>query len=239
MSEENKEFQFEELVDEFLKKRIQQYKLRLETKQIIRRIYYLKEKFRNTEPEEFSLDKGKVSLKKYISKFSSVLSKEFNKLSIEEKRKLFKTKLLKLKFGLNQYQYQKLKDDNKETPVDKYVQERKKTREFYLNADWNNNVKQELEDFKRHLELKWEIWDKEVFEDISFKDELEDEYPPSVDKVIYRQLMEEMEDPAYDSFFTDDSVFDLEETPENIEKGLLKDYPWILYNEDVFGDEED
>ena len=41
---EDEEFQFEELIEQFLEKRIQQYKLSLEIRQLVRRIYYLKKK---------------------------------------------------------------------------------------------------------------------------------------------------------------------------------------------------
>ena len=92
-------FQFDELIKQYLDKRIEAHKNSLELKQIIKRIYFLKKKFRNDETEEFDLDKGKVKLKKYVSKFSSVLSKDFNKLSNKEKREIFKSGLLRLKFA--------------------------------------------------------------------------------------------------------------------------------------------
>ena len=69
-NEEN--LQFKKLIEEYLEKRIEQHKNSLELKQIVKRIYFLKKKFRNNETEEFDLEKGKVKLKKYISKFSSV-----------------------------------------------------------------------------------------------------------------------------------------------------------------------
>ena len=103
MSEEK--FQFDELIQEYLDKRIEQHKTSLELKQIIRRIYYLKKNFRNKETEEFDLEKGKVKLKKYVSKFSSVLKKDFQKLSNKEKREIFMTGLLRIKFALNFTKY--------------------------------------------------------------------------------------------------------------------------------------
>ena len=215
---EDEEFQFEELIEQFLEKRIQQHKFSLEIRQLIRRIYYLKKKYRNTEPEEFSLDRGSVRLKKYVSKFSSVLSKDFQKLSNEEKRELFKTKLLRIKFGLNPFKYKKAKDENKETPIDKYVLERERTNQFYLNTSWDDSVEKEIENFKQILDNKWKMWDEEVLKDRGF---LEDEVEQELDneEEFYRDLMEELEfDPAY---FTDDAPYDLEDTPENREKGIL------------------
>ena len=41
------------------------------------------------------------SLKNYVSKFSSVLKKDFQKLSNKEKREIFMTGLLRIKFALN------------------------------------------------------------------------------------------------------------------------------------------
>ncbi len=215
---EDEEFQFEELIEQFLEKRIQQHKFSLEIRQLIRRIYYLKKKYRNNEQEEFSLDRGSVILKKYVSKFSSVLSKDFQKLSNEEKRKLFKTKLLRIKFGLNPFKYKKAKDENKETPIDKYVLERERTNQFYLNTSWDDSVEKEIENFKQILDHKWKMWDEEVLKDRGF---LEDEVEQELDneEEFYRDLMEELEfDPAY---FTDDAPYDLEDTPENREKGIL------------------
>jgi|SaaInlStandDraft_2_1057019.scaffolds.fasta_scaffold92506_2 hypothetical protein len=234
---ENEEFQFEKLIDEFLDKRNQQYKLSLELKQVMKRIYYLKKKFRNTEPEEFDFEKGTVKLKKFISKFSSILSKDFQKLSNEEKRKMFKTGLLSLRFKLNPYKYQKIKDTNKETPIDKYVEERKRTNEFYLNTNWSDDNKSEIDNFKKDLKEKWEIWDSEVFNEEKFMKELiedEDEDETEDDEEYYREIIEETSpDPIY---FTDDDPADLEENIEYIEKGFL--HPTISDDHPIISDEE-
>ena len=225
---EDEEFQFEELIDQFLEKRIQQYKLSLEIRQLVRRIYYLKKKYRNTESEEFSLDRGKERLKKYVSKFSSILSKDFQKLSNEEKRKLFKTKLLRVKFGLNSYKYQKAKDDNKETPIDKYVLEREKTNPFYLNTNWGDSVQKEIENFKQILEKKWKMWDEEVLKDMG---DIEDmvEQEEDNEEEYYRELMEEIiPDPMY---LIDDDPADIQDSAEYQERGYVED-------RDLFDDEE-
>ena len=52
---------------------------------------------------------------------------------------------MRIKFGLNPFKYQKAKDENKETPIDKYVLERKKTNPFYLNTKWDDGVQKEIE----------------------------------------------------------------------------------------------
>ena len=228
---ENDEFQFKELIDQFLDKRNQQYKLSLELKQVMKRIYYLKKKFRNTEPEEFDFEKGTVKLKKFVSKFSSILSKDFQKLSDEEKREMFKTGLLSLRFKLNPYKYQKIKDTNKETPIDKYAEERKKTNEFYLNTNWSDDNKTEMDNFKKDLKKKWEIWDSEVFDEEKFMKELienEDEDETEDDEEYYREIIEETSpDPIY---FTDDDPADVEENIEYIEKGFF--HPTVSNEDD-------
>lgn len=222
MSEEK--FQFDELLKEYLDKRIEQHKKSLELKQIVKRIYYLKNKFRNNETEEFDLEKGKVKLKKYISKFSSVLSKDFNKLSNKEKREIFKTGLLRLKFGLNFSKYQKEIEQNKKTPIDDYVNERKNTGEFYLNMLSSEKVQQEIKEYQKELDDKWKIWDMEIFSDgdeLSEFEDYEDEFGD--------ELLEEIEPDPY--YFSDDDPADMKDSPEYQEKGFTED-------RDLFDDEE-
>lgn len=222
MSEEK--FQFDELLKEYLDKRIEQHKKSLELKQIVKRIYYLKNKFRNNETEEFDLEKGKVKLKKYISKFSSVLSKDFNKLSNKEKREIFKTGLLRLKFGLNFSKYQKEIEQNKKTPIDDYVNERKNTGEFYLNMLSSEKVQQEIKEYQKELDDKWKIWDMEIFSDgdeLSEFEDYEDEFGD--------ELLEEIEPDPY--YFSDDDPADMQDSVEYREKGFTED-------RDLFDDEE-
>lgn len=222
MSEEK--FQFDELLKEYLDKRIEQHKKSLELKQIVKRIYYLKNKFRNNETEEFDLEKGKVKLKKYISKFSSVLSKDFNKLSNKEKREIFKTGLLRLKFGLNFSKYQKEIEQNKKTPIDDYVNKRKNTGEFYLNMLSSEKVQQEIKEYQKELDDKWKIWDMEIFSDgdeLSEFEDYEDEFGD--------ELLEEIEPDPY--YFSDDDPADMQDSVEYREKGFTED-------RDLFDDEE-
>ena len=220
MSEEK--FQFNELIQEYLDKRIEQHKTSLELKQIIRRIYYLKKNFRNKETEEFELEKGKVKLKKYVSKFSSVLKKDFQNLSSKEKREIFITGLLRIKFALNLNKYQKHIEQNKKTPVDAYVQERKRTHEFYLNILSSEKVQKELKDYKKALEHKWKIWDAEIF---STEDELEEFLEH--DNELTSELMEEIQPDPY--YFSDDDPADMLEV-ERDEKG---------YEEEKYSKEDD
>lgn len=221
-NEEN--LQFKKLIKEYLDKRIEQHKNSLELKQIVKRIYFLKKKFRNNETEEFDLEKGKVKLKKYISKFSSVLSKDFNKLSNKEKKEIFKTGLLRLKFGLNFSKYQKEIEQNKKTPIDDYVNERKSTGEYYLNMLSSEKVQEEIKDYQKKLDNKWKIWDMEIFSDEDELSEFEDYEDEFKD-----ELLEEIEPDPY--YFSDDDPADMQDSPEYQEKGFTED-------RDLFDDEE-
>ena len=110
-----------QLVRDYMENRIEMEKLRTESYQIRQQIYNYKKESDREENQEFKLQEGEVLLKRYISKYSSILKKDFNKLSNSEKRELYKTGLLNVRFRLNYKKYQKLKDENKLTPIDKYV----------------------------------------------------------------------------------------------------------------------
>lgn len=228
MSKENSEYQFKELIKEYLDKRVEQQKKYLELKQIIRRIYFLKKNFRNSESEEFELNKGLVKLKKYSSRFSSVLGKEFKKLSNKEKREFFKTGLLRIKFNLNNTKYQKLVEHNEKTPLDKYVLERKNTREFYLNVFNSEKINQELNEFERQLSKQWEDWDVEIFGDQEGLKELEDH-----EEELTEELMNEINPDPY--YFIEDDPADMRDSVEFKEKGY-DDYFDLLEDDD---DEDD
>ena len=222
-NEEN--LQFKKLIEEYLEKRIEQHKNSLELKQIVKRIYFLKKKFRNNETEEFDLEKGKVKLKKYISKFSSVLSKDFNKLSNKEKKEIFKTGLLKLKFSLNSSKYQKELEQNKKTPLDDFVNERKNTSEYYLNMLSSDKVQQELKDYQKILDDKWKKWDTELFSNEDELNQFED-----YEEELIEELLEEIKPDPY--YFSDDDPADMQDSPEYQEKGFIED-------EDLFYEDED
>ena len=215
------------LTEEFLELRIQQYKLNLEIRQLIRRIYYLKKKYGDDKEEEINFKKtGKVFLKKFVSNYSTVLNKDFNKLSDKEKKEIYKTGLLKIRFNLNYFKFQKQKDLNKTTPVDKYVQERKTTNEFYLRTQYGKEIQNDIEEFKKALEDRWIIWDKEneidedVFDEIELAEEEQEE--------ITKELLDEIAPDPY--YFTDDDPHDLMGT-EYQEQGYINyDNDW---NDDV------
>ena len=223
MSKENLDIQFKELIKEYIDRRIEQRKKYLELKQIIQRIYFLKEKFRNNESEEFQLEKGRVKLRKYSSRFSSVLAEDFGKLTNNQKRELFKTGLLRIKFNLNNTKYEKLVDQNEKTPIDKYVLERKNIKEFYLTALNSEEINQELSEFKRQLDKQWSDWDEEISLDEEYLDELED-----YQKELTQELMNEINPEPY--YLSDDDHADMSDV-EREEKGY-DDYYGLLDDEE-------
>ena len=141
-----------ELIEDYLKLRIQIEKLQTEMFQIRQHIYNHKKEFGPKENEEFKLEDGKVFLKNYISKYSSILRKEFNELSNNEKRELYKKGLLKIRFRLNYMKYQKLKEEGKKTELDDFVYKRDESYPYYLNIKLNDKIKKEINDISKKLE---------------------------------------------------------------------------------------
>ena len=142
-----------QLVRDYMENRIEMEKLRTESYQIRRSIYDYKKNSGREENQEFKLQEGEVLLKKYVSKYSSILKKDFNKLSNTEKRELYKTGLLDVRFRLNYKKYQKLKDENKLTPIDKYVFKRDDNFPYYLNVKFNDEIKDDIRKFRKELEF--------------------------------------------------------------------------------------
>lgn len=205
-------------IKKFIKKRIESRKIYKETTQIKNNIIYLKQKFNQENSEEFETENGKLLIKKYKSIFSSKLNKEFDELSTEEKRKLYNLGLLKIFFRLNLSKFEKLKKDNQKTQLDKFVIERKNLQPYYWTVELNQSVKDELikfeEEIKEHFDLK-------SFDEMKDIEKELDEYEKE------REDEENDEEEIWDnvslnpSYFTDDDPEGLEETPENIEKGII------------------
>ena len=142
-----------QLVRDYMEKRIEMEKIATEIYQIKQHIYSYKKESDREENQEFKLQEGEVLLKKYISKYSSILKKDFNKLSNIEKRELYKTGLLNVRFRLNYKKYQKLKDENKLTSLDKYVFKRDDNFPYYLNVKFNDEIKDDIRKFRKELEF--------------------------------------------------------------------------------------
>ena len=142
-----------QLVRDYMENRIEMEKLRTESYQIRQQIYNYKKESDREENQEFKLQEGEVLLKRYISKYSSILKKDFNKLSNSEKRELYKTGLLNVRFRLNYKKYQKLKDENKLTPIDQYVFKRDDNFPYYLNVKFNDEIKDDIKKLRKELEF--------------------------------------------------------------------------------------
>lgn len=205
-------------IKKFIKKRIESRKIYKETNQIKNNIIYLKEKFNQENSEEFQTENGKLLIKKYKSIFSSKLNKEFDELSTEEKRKLYNLGLLKIFFRLNLSKFENLKKDNQKTPLDKFVIERKNLQPYYWTVEYNQRVKDELTKFEEEIKENFDLKSLDTMKDV--EKEL-DEYEKE------REEEENDDEEIWDnvslnpSYFTDDDPEGLEETPENIEKGII------------------
>jgi len=205
-------------IKKFIKKRIESRKIYKETTQIKNNIIYLKQKFNQENSEEFETENGKLLIKKYKSVFSSKLKKEFDELSTEDKRKLYNLGLLKIFFRLNLSKFEKLKKDNQKTQLDKFVIERKNLQPYYWTVELNQSVKDELIKFEEEIKEHFDLKSFDVMKDI--EKEL-DEYEKE------REEEENDEEEIWDnvslnpSYFTDDDPEGLENSPENIEKGII------------------
>ena len=205
-------------IKKFIKKRIESRKIYKETNQIKNNIIYLKKKFNQENSEEFQTENGKLLIKKYKSIFSSKLNKEFDELSTEEKRKLYNLGLLKIFFRLNLSKFENLKKDNQKTLLDKFVIERKNLQPYYWTVEYNQSVKDELTKFEEEIKENFDLKSLDVIKDV--EKEL-DEYEKE------REEEENDDEEIWDnvslnpSYFTDDDPEGLEETPENIEKGII------------------
>ena len=179
-----------QLVRDYMENRIEMEKLRTESYQIRRSIYDYKKNSGREENQEFKLQEGEVLLKKYVSKYSSILKKDFNKLSNTEKRELYKTGLLDVRFRLNYKKYQKLKDENKLTSIDKYVFKRDDNFPYYLNVKFNDEIKDDIRKFRKELEF------------LTSEDKLEleelrgdpDETPDIYDNIVSDLVDDDMDD---------------------------------------------
>jgi hypothetical protein len=204
-------------IKKFIKKRIESRKIYKETTQIKNNIIYLKQKFNQENSEEFETEDGKLLIKKYKSAFSSKLKKEFDELPTEEKRKLYNLGLLKIFFRLNLSKFEKLKKDDQKTQLDKFVIERKNLQPYYWTVELNQSVKDELikfeEEIKEHFDLKsLDVMMKDIEKEL---DEYEKEREENDEEEIWDNVS------LNPSYFTDDDPEGLENTPENIEKGIV------------------
>jgi hypothetical protein len=125
--------------------------------------------------------------------------------------------LVKIFFRLNLSKFEKLKKDDQKTQLDKFVIERKNLQPYYWTVELNQSVKDELikfeEEIKEHFDLKsLDVMMKDIEKEL---DEYEKEREENDEEEIWDNVS------LNPSYFTDDDPEGLENTPENIEKGIV------------------
>lgn len=204
-------------IKRFINKKIETKKIYKELQQIKNNISYLKKKYGQDNTEEFETEKGTLSIVKYKSKFSTILKKEFKELSLEEKRKLYKTGLLTILFRLNYRKFEKLKTQKQKTELDNFVIERKDVQPYRWNLKLNEISQNELnrygEEVKDRFDLK-KLDDEEKVE--TQLDELDKE------RALMIEQLEEMEEysdditpDVYDAITKDLVEMEIEEEENN------------------------
>ena len=86
-----------------------------------------------------------------------MLRKEFKELSLEEKRKLYKTGLLTILFRLNYRKFEKLKKENQVTELDDFVIERKDIQPYRWNLKLNENSQNELNNYGKEIKEYFDL----------------------------------------------------------------------------------
>ena len=157
MSSDEYKKQISNEIREFIKKRIEVRKIYKELQQIKNNIIYLKKKFGKEITEEFLTDNGKLKISKYKSEFSSKLKKEFKDLPIEKKRELYKSGLLTILFRLNYSKFEKLKKENKKTPLDEFAIRRDDVQPYIWTVQLSEKSQNELKDYEKHLRDHFDI----------------------------------------------------------------------------------
>ena len=144
-------------IKRFIKKRVEVRKIYKELQQVKDNIIYLKKKYGKEITEEFQTDEGKLKISKYKSEFSSRLRKEFKDLPIEKKRELYKSGLLTILFRLNYSKYEKLRKENKTSPIDEYAIKRDEIQPYTWTVQLTEKSQNELNDFEKDLKERFDI----------------------------------------------------------------------------------
>ena len=144
-------------IKRFIKKRVEVRKIYKELQQVKDNIIYLKKKYGKEITEEFQTDEGKLKISKYKSEFSSRLRKEFKDLPIEKKRELYKSGLLTILFRLNYSKYEKLRKENKTSPIDEYAIKRDDIQPYTWTVQLTEKSQNELNDFEKDLKERFDI----------------------------------------------------------------------------------
>ena len=245
-------------IKKFINKRIEMRKAYKELIQSKKNISYLKNKYKQQFPEEHESDNGKLVIRKYKSEFSSRFKKEFSKFPDEEKRKLYEIGLLRVLYKLDLSEYEKIKKENKDTKIDEFVIKREGDEQYSWTVKINEKTKKEFEELDSQLEQKLSYENMDLLQNLKSNQNLKDDLPEDVtnkldeierqrelnkdyieqkienrrqfyEDLVNEELVEEMI--ANPSYFTDDSPYDLEETVENLEKGIVNESE-MLFDED-------
>jgi len=245
-------------IKKFINKRIEMRRAYKELIQSKKNISYLKNKYKQQFPEEHESDNGKLVIRKYKSEFSSRFKKEFSKFPDEEKRKLYELGLLRVLYKLDLSEYEKIKKENKDTKIDEFVIKREGDEQYSWTVKINEKTKKELEELDLQLGQKLSYENMDLLHNLKSNQNLNDDLPEEVtnkldeierqrelskdyieqkienrrqfyEDLVNEELAEEMI--ANPSYFTDDSPYDLEETVENLEKGIINESE-MLFDED-------
>ena len=181
--------EFQELVDNYIKKRIESWKLRLELSNLKAEIVNHKLITRDSDNDELDFDYGKLFIKKSEIFYSKFFNKDFKNLTNEEKRKLFKSGLIKVLFRLDQKKYQDLKNQNIKTPLDKFVIESKDKNPYEIKLEYADKIKDEIKNLKASLIKILTL--KEADKALAYLEELDEEYQ-QIEEERYESFLEDL-----------------------------------------------
>ena len=133
---------------------------------------------------------------------------------------------------MNYLEYEKIKKENKKNILDDYIVKRNDDESYSWSFYINEKTKQDLDKYEKTLEEETDI--KKIQDHEKRQEELNKDYLEQKienEKQFYQELAKEIS--LDSSNFTDDSPYDLEETPENVEKGIYS----LVFDEEE--DEDD
>ena len=198
------ENEFVQLVESYVKKRNESWKLRLELSNLKAEIVNHKLLSSENDVEELDFNIGKLFITRSKTLYSKFLNKDFRNLSNEEKRKLYKTGLIKLLFRLDQKKFQDLKNKNIKTLMDKYVIESKDNNPYEIKLEYSDKIKDEINSLKSSLVKV--LTQKEIDKILSYLDELDQERQ-QIDQE-YQQILDDQSDNSLEDFFNEDDELD-------------------------------
>ena len=221
-------------IKKFINKRIEIRRIYKELQQIKNNILYLKEKYGQEITEGFQTENGKLSISKYKSEFSSRLKKEFKDLSIEEKRKLYKSGLLTMLFRLNYSKYEKLKKENQKTPLDEYAIKRDDIQPYRWNVQLTEKTKDELSGFEQDIKRRFDLKSFDAAEEVEKQlNNIEDDRFKTEDEIEKEQelIREQLEEMGIET--------DLDEITPDVYEAMIYDLIEIEDEDDDEDEDED